>query len=52
MKKGLLLLAVLVCSLAADSQTIRNTRPPGSRLTSPKPVDDAVSRLPSRRVIL
>ena len=52
MKKGLLLLAVLVCSLAADSQTIRNTRPPGSRLTSPKPVDDAVSRLPIRRVIL
>src|SRR5215468_7904627 len=52
MKTILLLFAVVVCPLAAYSQTIRNTRLASSRMNQPIVKSDNANQLPIRRVIL
>ena len=52
MKKGFLLLAILVCSLAAHAQPIRNKRLATTSMAIPTITKNPVSQLPIRRVIL
>jgi hypothetical protein len=52
MKKGLLLLAVLVFSLVSYSQPIRNKKVKTDPMANPVIRDNPVSQLPIRRVIL
>ena len=52
MKKGLLLLTVLVCAVSADSQTVRTKSLTTSRLGEPATAPKILNQLPIRRVIL
>src|SRR5687768_29862 len=52
MKKGLLFLAVFVCAITADSQTLKNKGLASTVPVKVKAFADTAGRLPIRRVIL